>query len=96
MGRAYQEMSLILFGAGRFEGNEYRLSERSKRRPWDGSTLIMLIDTLLFGFEIWQGIVSLTVHAAHGFVRPVEVSSSVNISGEGHTQNMSEVDVGLV
>ncbi|KAF9503591.1 hypothetical protein BS47DRAFT_1356109, partial [Hydnum rufescens UP504] len=37
MGSAYHEMSLILFGAGGFEGNRYRLSQRSKRRPDDDS-----------------------------------------------------------
>ncbi|KAF9503810.1 hypothetical protein BS47DRAFT_1355832, partial [Hydnum rufescens UP504] len=37
MGRAYEEMFLMLFGAGGFEGNRYRLSQRSRRRPYDDS-----------------------------------------------------------
>ncbi|KAF9513748.1 hypothetical protein BS47DRAFT_1362289 [Hydnum rufescens UP504] len=54
--------------AGGFEGN--RLSQCSKRRPWDGSPLIALVgNLLLFGFEVRQGIIiPLTLHAAYGFL----------------------------
>ncbi|KAF9503734.1 hypothetical protein BS47DRAFT_1386392 [Hydnum rufescens UP504] len=57
-------------------------------RPCDDSPLITLIDPLLFGFEIRRGTILLTVRGTHGFVRPIEVPSSVNWSEEGCTQNM--------